>query len=186
MSATPTRRAIKWGVVGVAAVAVAMIALLATRSPTQATAFESPLLGQQAPATSSRTLGGASVDLAADRGRVVVLNFFASWCPPCREEAPQLNAFAYDQSQLADGATMVGVVFNDADSAAARFVADQGALYPVLVDPDGRIGAAWGVDSPPTTYVIDAKGVVVDALVGPLTASELDAIVAKYQTSARG
>ncbi len=117
------------------------------------------------------------------KGHVAVLNFFASWCGPCQSEAPQLNAFAYDQTQKRDGATMVGVVFNDANAAAADFVAKTGTTYQTLIDPGGRIArnGAWLRLRPPTS--IDAQGKVVDALVGPLTADQLDAIVAKYQPS---
>jgi len=165
---------------------VGLIVLLATRTPSEATAFESPLLSHPAPATSSTTLTGKPVDLASMRGHIVVLNFFASWCGPCQEEASQLNAFDYDQSQKGNGASMVGVVFNDTNAAAASFVTKTGTSYQTLVDPGGRLGSAWGVASPPTTYVINAKGIVVEALLGPLTANQLDTIVAKYQTSAHG
>ena len=110
----------------------------------------------------------------------MVLNFFASWCQPCRTEQNGLNAFNFDQSQLADGALMVGVVFNDADSAAAKFVEAYRVEYPTLIDPSGQIANNWGVSSPPTTFIVDKSGKVVKALLGPLSVAELDKLVAPY------
>jgi peroxiredoxin len=172
---------VAWVAGGMAVVVVALIVLLATRSPSQATSFQSPLLGKPAPLTSALTLTGGSVDLAAERGHVVVLDFFASWCPSCQAEQQQLNAFDYDQSQLAHGAAIIGLIFNDSNAAAKAFVDGQRVPYPIATDSGGRIGSAWGVANPPTTFIIDAKGIVVEALVGPLSADELDKAVAKYQ-----
>jgi peroxiredoxin len=73
---------------------------------------------------------------------------------------------------------IVGVIFNDADAAVRRFVSSVGVNYPVLTDPTGGIANAWGVTSPPTTFIVNARGVVVSALVGPLTATQLDKAVA--------
>jgi len=167
----------------VAVVLVALIVLLATRSPSTAVAFESPLLSHPAPATKSLTLDGKPLDLSSYKGRAVVLNFFASWCQPCQTEAPQLSAFTYDQAKLANGAAMVGVVFNDSNAAAAKFAASNGVNYPILVDPGGRVANGWGVASPPTTFIISPSGEVVAALVGASTAIELDRAVAPYTSS---
>ena len=175
--------AITCGVVAI--VVVALIVLLATRGHSQATTLDSPLLGHRAPATSSVTLDGSTVSLQSYRGRPLVVNFFASWCPPCQQEAPQLAAFEYDQSLKANGAKIVGVVFNDATAAIRRFAQTEGVDYPVLTDPTGQIANDWGVASPPTTFIVNAKGVVAEALLGPLTASELDRAVARVALASR-
>ena len=184
MSGRSTRRIALWTCAGVGVVLVALIVLLATRNPSQATTFESPLLSKSAPVTKGTTLTGSTFDLSAEKGHVVVLNYFASWCPPCKTEQPQLNAFAYDQRQLATPAVLVGVIFNDENSAVAKYAAQTGVNYPIVKDPGGSLASSWGVASPPTTFIIDPQGVVVEALVGPLTADELDKKVAKYQTKA--
>jgi cytochrome c biogenesis protein CcmG/thiol:disulfide interchange protein DsbE len=179
---TPPKRvrfiALLSGVVGV--IVVALIVLLATRDSNQATTFQSPLLGRPAPVMAGVTLQGPVINLANAKGHVVVVNFFASWCPPCQQESPQLSAFAYDQTKITNGAQMLGVVYNDSNTAMKAFIQQQGIGYPVLTDPQGNTANRWGVSSPPTTYIVAASGRVVAAYVGPLTAKQLDAAVKPY------
>jgi peroxiredoxin len=156
-------------------VLVVLAVVLATRPPYQATAVDGPLVGRAAPTFSARTLSGAPVELSGYRGKWVYLNFFASWCAPCQAEEPNLVQFAYEQQHTTGGARLLSVVFQDADAAAARFVRGQGATtWPTLADPGGAIANTYGVSAPPTTFLIDPRGRIVDEWLAPLTVSQLD------------
>jgi len=104
--------------------------------------------------------GGAKRTLASFRtgGGYVVVNFFASWCPPCEEEAPVLNAL---QRKLAGHGTIVGVAWNDASEDTQGFVRQHRIRYPVLRDVDGSFASAYGVKGMPETFVLDPRGRVV-------------------------
>jgi len=167
------RHTAKW-VAGVAlVVGAALVALLATRPPQTATEVDTPLVGQTAPAIGGSTLGGGSFDLAALRGRWVVVNFFASWCPPCQQEQPDLVAFAYAHRTPGD-AVLVGVVFDDSDSTARAFMRSTGASWPAVFDPGGQIALDYGVRGPPETFLVSPDGIVVAHFDGPMTEASLD------------
>lgn len=163
----------RW-IAGVVLVAGAsLVALLATRPPAAATEVATPLLGHGAPRLSGTTLAGRSFDLAALRGRWVVVNFFASWCPPCRQEEPELVTFAFEHRQPGD-ASLVGVVYDDSAAAARGFLDSSGGTWPALPDPDGAASVAFGVRAPPETFIVSPAGTVVVHLDGPVTAAGLD------------
>lgn len=149
--------------------------VLATRTPQEATEVQSPLLGQAAPAFTGASLtSGAPVSLRSLRGHYVVLNFFASWCIPCRQEAPDLSRFYFQQTHTRGGADMVSVVFHDTTSTAKGFLRQNGDLWPAISDPGGAIAEHYGVTAPPTTFVIDPAGRVAAVLEGPATQKNLD------------
>ena len=167
------RHTTRW-VAGVTlAVGAALVALLATRPPETATEVDTPLVGQSAPGIAGATLGGGSFNLAAERGRWVVVNFFASWCPPCQQEQPELVAFAYAHRAAAD-AQLVGVVFDDGTSTARGFMQSTGASWPSVVDPGGQIALDYGVRGPPETFLVSPGGTVVAHFDGPMTNGALD------------
>lgn len=172
--ATPARRGghrARW-VAGIAlVVVVAVVAVLATRPSYQVSEAASPLVGHQAPAITGTTVTGQPFDLAAYRGRWVVLNFFASWCVPCQQEEPNLVAFAFDHRHPGQAA-LVSVVFEDTPSAARQYQAQQGATWPTLADPKTSIALAYGVTTPPETYLISPTGVVAAHIFGAIPSEQ--------------
>jgi cytochrome c biogenesis protein CcmG, thiol:disulfide interchange protein DsbE len=127
----------------------------------------SPLLGKPAPEIDLEGLEGERVRLSDYRGRPVIVNFWATWCTPCREEFPVL-AEAREQ-HAAEGLEILGVVHEDTVDGARAFVADLGAEWPMPFDADREAWDAYGGVGVPTTYYVDAEGVIRAVSFGPLT-----------------
>lgn len=114
--------------------------------------------------------GSGPVDLATLRGTPMVVNLWATWCGPCRDEAPYLAEVA---TELAGQVTTIGVDVADPDPVAAlRFAGEQGWTYPHVADPDRRFVAALGVNGLPQTLLVDAEGLIVHRHAGPVTSAE--------------
>lgn len=129
-----------------------------------------PRAGQRAPAFSLQRLkGGDPISLASLRGKVVVLNFFASWCDPCKREAPALEQVW--REYRSQGVVVLGVDSGDARSEGLRFLSAHGVTYPVVFDPDESLAyGPYALLGLPTTYVINRAGRVVGPRVsGPVT-----------------
>jgi thiol-disulfide isomerase/thioredoxin len=107
---------------------------------------------------------GPAWDLAQARGHVVLLNFWASWCEPCRAEMPSLELLA--QRHEADGLVVVAVNFRETDAAIRRFMAQMPISLPILRDADGATSRAWGARIFPTTVAVDRAGRAAFSVVG--------------------
>jgi peroxiredoxin len=118
------------------------------------------------------TLAGRTLALSDFRGGPVLVNFWASWCPPCREEFPVLAAAR--ERHRAAGFEVVGISHNDGQSYARGYVAEVGASWPMLVDEDDEAWRAFGAVGLPSSYLIDADGVLQRIHFGPLDEAQLE------------
>jgi cytochrome c biogenesis protein CcmG, thiol:disulfide interchange protein DsbE len=125
-----------------------------------------------APELPSQVLQGPRVTLAALHGTPALINFWASWCDPCREEAPELERFS---RSLHGRAELVGVDWNDRTDNALAFIHEFGLTYPILRDGSQEVGTDYGLNGLPTTFILDAQGRIVQTLQGPQTTATLQA-----------
>jgi len=121
-------------------------------------------IGERAPDFTLPSLTQGSLSLRGSGRQVVVLNFWATWCPPCVEETPSLEKFA-EQMRL-QGVAVVGVSVDQDVAALQTFVAQQHLSFPVLRDPDRSVDNRYGTFQFPETYIIDQEGRVAEKLIG--------------------
>lgn len=156
--------------VGVAV--VGLLAVLATRPSGERTA-RSRLVGKVAPALEGTSvLDGKPFRLSDQVGKVVVVNFFATWCPPCVQEHPELVALA-DAGEV----EVVSVLFQDNLDDVREFFAKRGGSWPVLNLNSAPV--EFGVIAPPESFVVDRSGVIVAKVTGGVTKERLERIIAR-------
>lgn len=159
------RPALRWGI---PLAAVPVLLLLGYGFRTNPHEIPTPLIGKAAAPFSLKTFSGNQFSLEAVRGRVVVVNFWASWCfPACYEEAPALER-AW-QRYKDRGIVMIGIDIQDKDEAARKFLAQFGHSFPNAPDPMGRVSVDYGVYGVPETFFIDRAGRVRFKQVGAIT-----------------
>ena len=153
---------------------VALIALLATRGTS--TPISSRIVGQAAPDFSGTTLEGSTFRMANHRGEWVLVNFFATWCTPCRLEDPQIQQFV--DSHKSDPVQVVSVAFSDDASSIRAYWVKERNTWPVISTDTGLIALDYGVTKVPESYMVAPSGLVVAGFFGGVTASGLDRVIA--------
>ena len=126
-----------------------------------------PVIGAAAVGFELKTLDGRPVRLEKFRGRPLIMNFFASWCDPCHEEMPLINALASKADE--NGYAVLGVAIQDRRAWVMEFAREAGVVFPVALDRNRKVQRAYRVLGPPTTFFIDAQGVIRDIVLGPVT-----------------
>jgi cytochrome c biogenesis protein CcmG/thiol:disulfide interchange protein DsbE len=159
------------GAIWIALSAVPVLATTGGRIP-------SPREGFLAPSFELSLPSGDAVDLRSLRGQVVVVNFWASWCPPCKAEMPSLER-SYEAHQ-GQGLVILGVntTYQDSLQAAVAFAYAEGVTFPILLDQDGETSRRYLVRALPTTFFIDRQGVIRHVVVGgPMSEATLTSTV---------
>lgn len=172
----------RWIAIAVGVVMLSFLAVVATRESGLNTVAPSPLTGKLAPEVTGTGLDGATVRLAQLRGSYVVLNFFASWCVPCKEEHDDLVAFD-QRHQETNEARVVAVIYSDTPENARQFFAKNGGTWPVIVDPEGKVALDFGVRGVPESFLIDPDGVVLARITGSVDLSGLEALLERARVA---
>lgn len=177
------KRRVAPGIAAVLAVVLmAFVVLLATRDQgTDIYSFQ--LKGKPAPSIAGNGIRGGGFDLASQRGRWVVVNFFATNCPPCITEHPELIEFSNRHKALGD-ASVVSVVFGEEPQLVLDFFTERGGDWPVLANDDGRISNDYGVVKLPESFLVDPNGTVQAKFFGGVTAELLDDVIAELSAGA--
>jgi cytochrome c biogenesis protein CcmG, thiol:disulfide interchange protein DsbE len=164
-------RRLRWLIVPV--VVVPLVAVLFVGFGHDPSIIPSPLIGRPMPGFALTGLDGTTVSSADLAGKPLVVNFWASWCPPCADEHPVLLDMA---QRYGDRVTVVGILYNDDAEGAARFLARYGdGGWFDLLDPSGATAVDFGVTGPPETFFVDAAGVVRGKQIGPVTSDVVSA-----------
>jgi cytochrome c biogenesis protein CcmG/thiol:disulfide interchange protein DsbE len=166
---------VRWVMIGLGTGLLVILALLASRLGKDATYVPSPLVGKPAPAFTLTNLDGTKVTNADLAGKPYVVNFWASWCTPCRKEHGTLRAFW--ERYRDQGVELLGVLYDDTAGPARAFQKELGGDWPLFqADEEAQVG--FGVRGPPETFVVDDQGIIVAKFTGPVGPGQLESTIA--------
>ena len=163
--------------VGVAVATLAVVLALNVNKDPRADASHSRLVGHAAPTFTLPTLDGKDVSTASLAGKTVIVNFWNSWCQPCLQELPALQAYYGQHANDAD-LVLLGVVRDDTEEAVRAAVQSGKIGWTIALDPGSKAAVAFATRGQPETYVIGPDGVIAASLYGPASVKSLDAMVA--------
>jgi peroxiredoxin len=158
-----------WQVLVGLLLALGAVWIALSREPTNVAAIvdDPPALPQKgfaAPDFELETLSGRTIALSELRGQVVLINFWATWCPPCRAEMPAIQQ-VYEQYRD-QGFEVLAVNLQEQDAQMSAFVEERGLTFPILPDRDGSVSLVYRVTSIPTTFFVDRSGIIQEIIVG--------------------
>ena len=175
LAAPQARRRALGATVGLAAgllvLVAAVVAMWGTGLGATTQSAGRPLPGQPAPDFTLDLLDGSTLAFSDLRGRVAVVNFWATWCPPCEDEMPDLQAVWEEYRE--EGVVFVGIAFQDEEAAVREMASRFGITYPLGLDVGDRISTAYGITGVPETFVVDSQGNVAYVRIGPVSAEQL-------------
>ena len=182
-SAGAPRRTAVWVVLPVAVAMVLLIVLLASGDPASERAQNSTAIGQVTPLIEGEDLDGQWFSIDDHVGKWVVVNFFSTTCVPCIVEHPELVAFAQRRAVTGD-AIVVSVAFDDSAANVREFFLENGGNWPVITGDTGSVAVDFGVTAVPESYLVAPTGIVVDKLIGGVTADQIDARIERLLAAA--
>jgi len=169
----------RWIAGGIAVILVALSIVLATQvgSDPRADAKKSHLAGKNTPKFTVQTLDGTELTKSDLAGKATIVNFWNTWCIPCREEHPELTKF-YERHKDDPDFVLLGIVRDDTRKAVDRWMQANKDAWTVATDPGGNAALAFGTRGQPETFAISPDGLVVGYQFGPATAQDLETLLA--------
>ena len=139
--------------------------------------------GGATPALELEDVDGKIHRLADYKGKVVLLNFWATWCGPCREEMPLINELATKASK--DGYHVLGIAVEDSRAAVMEYAKEAKLVFPIALDLNSKVKRSYRIFGPPATFFIDHQGTIRDIVLGPMTAERAHEALRKTGIAAK-
>ena len=135
-----------------------------------------PVIGAAAAPFDLKTLEGKAAGLESFRGKPLVINFFASWCDPCRDEMPLINELA---AKAVGDYQVLGIAVEDSRAAVSEYAKEAKLVFPIALDLNSTVKRVYRIFGPPATFFVDGQGVIRDIVMGPITSERIREAVKK-------